>query len=103
MGKVKSSAREESTLIAKYVVSLYLIRLLTGRTASYCMVRGAPPSRGGAYHTLLRRHIANPAASPKLEHYSHHHQRHAKLKVDRRAIIAEIKREMKPYRGSNTA
>ncbi len=81
----------------KYVVSLFL-------PADYSQCPTSPlpqwfikllQSRGGPYHTLaeVARALEHPTAYAEVKCYCCHHERHAELEVNRRAIIAEMEQE----------
>ncbi len=95
-GKVITRARE-SAHEPEYVVSLYLPSDYSQRpTASLPhWFLELLQARGGAYHTLAEaaRELEHPTAFTEVERYSCHHMCHAKLKVARRAITADIDKE----------
>ncbi len=98
MGNSEVVARAgESANEPEYVVSLYLPSDYSQRpTASLPhWFLELLQARGGAYHTLAEaaRGLEHPAAFAKVERYSHHHMRHAKLEVARQAITADIDKE----------
>jgi len=95
-GKVVTRAGE-STDEPEYVVSLYLPSDYSQRpTASLPhWFLELLQARGGPYHTLaeVAHGLEHPAAFAKVERYSHHHMRRAKLEVARWAITADIDKE----------
>src|SRR5216683_1589218 len=95
-GKVVARAGEHANE-PEYMVSLYLPSDYSQRPTSSLphWFLELLQARGGAYHTLAEaaRSLDHPAAFTKVERYSHHHIRCAKLEVARRAITANIDKE----------